>query len=242
MVVARGLSGPERALPCPLAAFRRRGARLWDTSAEQAWAEPRDAGARRIRPGDHLGAAGRRRRPGLALSRTPRPARRSGAPKAWRSRRCGMFEPGLFRPTGDPLRADAREVSTPPGCWPRRSRWRRQSAGRPRRPRGAAAPAGPGVGRPGGLFDVMAAREGLFDHLATLGPAWLLRQHGRCWRRWGRSGRAGLSLGGVPLGDCWRHPRDPAQRPYRRARADPQAFAVAGLFADRAAGGARGSR
>ncbi|WP_164281412.1 DUF1688 family protein, partial [Stenotrophomonas indicatrix] len=53
--------------------------------------------------------------------------------------------------------------------------------------------------RPGGLFDVMAASaEGgrlpaaviLEVLLEALGPIW--------------AGR--LSLGGVPLGDCWRHP------------------------------------
>ena len=57
---------------------------------------------------------------------------------------------------------------------------------------------GEAVGRPGDLFDVMAARavdgrlpapEILEVLLAALGPIW--------------SGR--LSLGGVPLGDCWRH-------------------------------------
>jgi hypothetical protein len=58
---------------------------------------------------------------------------------------------------------------------------------------------GAAVGRPGALFDVMAARaEGgrlpapviLEVLLEALGPIWPNR----------------LSLGGVPLGDCWRHP------------------------------------
>jgi hypothetical protein len=58
---------------------------------------------------------------------------------------------------------------------------------------------GAAVGRPGELFDVMAARVVggelpapaiLEVLLAALGPIW--------------PGR--LSLGGVPLGDCWRHP------------------------------------
>jgi hypothetical protein len=58
---------------------------------------------------------------------------------------------------------------------------------------------GEAVGRPGALFDVMAgrARDGrlaapviLEVLLEALGPIW--------------PGR--LSLGGVPLGDCWRHP------------------------------------
>ncbi|HEV7384001.1 MAG TPA: DUF1688 family protein, partial [Phenylobacterium sp.] len=58
---------------------------------------------------------------------------------------------------------------------------------------------GEAVGRPGALFDVMAARAVggqlpapviLEVLLAALGPIW--------------PGR--LSLGGVPLGDCWRHP------------------------------------
>jgi hypothetical protein len=58
---------------------------------------------------------------------------------------------------------------------------------------------GEAVGRPGALFDVMAARATggrlpapviLDVLLEALGPIW--------------PGR--LSLGGVPLGDCWRHP------------------------------------
>jgi hypothetical protein len=58
---------------------------------------------------------------------------------------------------------------------------------------------GEAVGRPGALFDVMAGRAVggqlqapviLEVLLAALGPIW--------------PGR--LSLGGVPLGDCWRHP------------------------------------
>jgi hypothetical protein len=58
---------------------------------------------------------------------------------------------------------------------------------------------GEAVGRPGVLFDVMAARANdgrlpapviLQVLLEALGPIW--------------PGR--LSLGGVPLGDCWRHP------------------------------------
>ncbi|WP_293367706.1 URC4/urg3 family protein [Phenylobacterium sp.] len=58
---------------------------------------------------------------------------------------------------------------------------------------------GEAVGRPGALFDVMAARavDGTLPApvilevlLQALGPIW--------------PGR--LSLGGVPLGDCWRHP------------------------------------
>jgi hypothetical protein len=69
---------------------------------------------------------------------------------------------------------------------------------------------GEAVGRPGALFDVMAARAVggqlpapaiLEVLLAALGPIW--------------PGR--LSLGGVPLGDCWRHPairRDDATDGY----------------------------
>jgi hypothetical protein len=54
-------------------------------------------------------------------------------------------------------------------------------------------------GRPGGLFDILAARAGrgplpapaiLELLLAALGPVWADR----------------LEVGGVPLGDCWRHP------------------------------------
>jgi hypothetical protein len=58
---------------------------------------------------------------------------------------------------------------------------------------------GEAVGRPGRLFDVMAARaEGGALPAPTI-LAVLLKELGPIW-----SGR--LSLGGVPLGDCWRHP------------------------------------
>jgi hypothetical protein len=69
---------------------------------------------------------------------------------------------------------------------------------------------GAAVGRPGALFDVMAARAVggelqapiiLEVLLEALGPVWPNR----------------LALGGVPLGDCWRHPaikRDDATDGY----------------------------
>ncbi|WP_372784495.1 DUF1688 family protein [Phenylobacterium sp.] len=58
---------------------------------------------------------------------------------------------------------------------------------------------GEAVGRPGALFDLMAARA---DDGALPAPVILevlLQALGPIW-----PGR--LSLGGVPLGDCWRHP------------------------------------
>jgi hypothetical protein len=58
---------------------------------------------------------------------------------------------------------------------------------------------GEAVGRPGALFDAMAARatDGKLPAPAILDV--LLQALGPIW-----PGR--LSLGGVPLGDCWRHP------------------------------------
>jgi hypothetical protein len=58
---------------------------------------------------------------------------------------------------------------------------------------------GEAVGRPGALFDVMAARaiDGKLPAPVILDV--LLEALGSIW-----PGR--LSLGGVPLGDCWRHP------------------------------------
>jgi hypothetical protein len=58
---------------------------------------------------------------------------------------------------------------------------------------------GEAVGRPGVLFDVMAGRAKAGKLAATVILQVLLEALGPIW-----PGR--LSLGGVPLGDCWRHP------------------------------------
>jgi hypothetical protein len=58
---------------------------------------------------------------------------------------------------------------------------------------------GEAVGRPGALFDVMAARANDEKLPAPVVLEVLLEALGPIW-----PGR--LSLGGVPLGDCWRHP------------------------------------
>jgi hypothetical protein len=58
---------------------------------------------------------------------------------------------------------------------------------------------GEAVGRPGALFDVMAARARAGALPASAILEVLLEALGPIW-----PGR--LSLGGVPLGDCWRHP------------------------------------
>jgi hypothetical protein len=58
---------------------------------------------------------------------------------------------------------------------------------------------GEAVGRPGDLFDVMAARASEGKLPAPVILEVLLQALGPIW-----PGR--LSLGGVPLGDCWRHP------------------------------------
>ena len=83
--------------------------------------------------------------------------------------------------------------------------------------------------RPGGFFDHLVPRwrtmgrlrrrSILSELLLHFGPIWPSR----------------LTLGGVPLGDCWRHPALTHGGRDQRARAAAQAFAVAGLFADRAA-------
>jgi hypothetical protein len=125
-----------------------------------------------------------------------------------------MFEAGAFSDKpGDPLRADASalqrlggptlargfqagEANPLVGVEGRAALLRRLGAAAARRPNLFALKEGP---RPGGLFDAMAARaeDGRLPApvilevlLEALGPIW--------------SGR--LSLGGVPLGDCWRHP------------------------------------
>ncbi len=53
--------------------------------------------------------------------------------------------------------------------------------------------------RPGGLFDHFAAKATDGAIPAPLLLSELLRQFGPIWP-------SRLSLGGVPLGDCWRHP------------------------------------
>jgi hypothetical protein len=53
--------------------------------------------------------------------------------------------------------------------------------------------------RPGGLFDQLAAQAGLGSIVAPAILSELLRQLGPIWP-------SRLTLGGVPLGDCWRHP------------------------------------
>ncbi|MBS0362526.1 MAG: DUF1688 family protein, partial [Proteobacteria bacterium] len=58
---------------------------------------------------------------------------------------------------------------------------------------------GEAVGRPGGLFDVMAGRAVDGKLRAPVILEVLLEALGPIW-----PGR--LSLGGAPLGDCWRHP------------------------------------
>ena len=82
--------------------------------------------------------------------------------------------------------------------------------------------------RPGGLFDHYAALAVgggisaptlLSELLRHLGPIWPSR----------------LTLGGVPLGDCWRHSANDNGRCDKRARAAAQAIAMARLLADRAA-------
>ena len=53
--------------------------------------------------------------------------------------------------------------------------------------------------RPGGLFDHLAAKAGRGSIAATTILSELLRQLGPIWP-------SRITLGGIPLGDCWRHP------------------------------------
>jgi hypothetical protein len=55
------------------------------------------------------------------------------------------------------------------------------------------------VPRPGGLFDHLAAQAGSGSIVATTILSELLRQLGPIWP-------SRITLGGIPLGDCWRHP------------------------------------
>jgi hypothetical protein len=111
-----------------------------------------------------------------------------------------MFEAGaLSADPGDPLRADGlAEVDAE-----RLARAFQVSADNPLvglEGRAALLRAlGDAVGRPGTLFDVMAARAADGKLPAPVILEVLLQALGPIW-----PGR--LSLGGVPLGDCWRHP------------------------------------
>ena len=92
--------------------------------------------------------------------------------------------------------------------------------------------------RPGGLFDHLAVarattagsprRPSSRSCSTHLGPIWPSR----------------LTLGGIALGDCWRHSALKTDDETERPRAAAQALAMARLFADRAAamGGHRGHR
>lgn len=110
-----------------------------------------------------------------------------------------LFQSGVLSSTDDPLRADALDrldAGTLADAF-------QVGAGNPLLGLDGRAALirrlGATVGRPGDLFDVMAARavDGRLDApvilevlLERLGPIWENR----------------LSLGGVPLGDVWRHP------------------------------------
>ena len=142
----------------------------------------------------------------------PDPLRRAGHRLA-----CGMFEAGAFSAEpDDPLARRRRgpDLARPPPTWPTASRSRtRQSAGRARGPRRPAAPTRrrpvwpqpdlfalerrAATRRP--VRRLLAAAD---EHGRLPAPAILevlLEALGPIWRD-------RLTLGGVDLGDCWRHP------------------------------------
>ena len=213
-------------------------------------ARSRGAGARRIRSRHRQRAARCRRRRRAGATAMPRAAQAIGRSEGLALASLDMFASGAF--SARPARSVARRCRRARGTVASTDLERgfqvarRQSAGRPRRPRRAAAPARPAGGgrdrrssarndtpRPGGLFDHLAAlRRRRRDRRAghpvrsccmQLGPIWPSR----------------LTLGGIPLGDCWRHPAIDDRGCDQRPRAAAQAVAMAGLFADRAAADGR---
>ena len=150
------------------------------------------------------------------------------------------MQAGLFSADpGGPWRADAAALAGADGGPARRRVSARpgQPARRAGGPGGAAAPARRGRGRlPGTVRRAGPARQSLrFLAAAPRRPAGAGHAAAGAARASGRSGRGASMLDGVPLGDCGRHPAVAGRRP----RAVPQAQPMAGLFADRAAGGCR---
>jgi hypothetical protein len=153
-----------------------------------------------------------------------------------------MFEAGAFSADpADPLRADAErlmhlksdDVAHGLQAWSATgsSAWK-------------AARRCSGVGRGGcGKPDVFARDDrarpgGLYDHLVAQAENGRLPRRASCdavLEHLGTIWPSRLTLGGVPLGDTWRHPAIKARRRHQRSDADPQALAMALLFADRAA-------
>ena len=170
--------------------------------------------------------------------------------RAWRWRASRCSRPALSRPMPrDPLRADADVLANLAVADLARGFQvaRRQSAGRPRGPRRSAAPPRQAGRREAGCLRhattaaarrpvrsargagrraaASRARRSCRELLQQLGPIWPSR----------------LTLGGIPLGDCWRHPALTTRRRDQRPGAAAQALAMAGLFADRAAADAPAS-
>ena len=181
----------------------------------RAMARPRRAGARGIRPRHRQRAARRRRRTGLALPRRRhrprhRPLRRAGAGEPKLCSRDGLFsaEPR------DPLRVDADRLAelTSEALAAGFQAGPRQSARRARRPRRPAAPAGPHRGggtvrvRPGGSATARRAVRSSGGAAPRTGASPPPRSSPNCCTHLGPIWPSRLHLGGIPLGDCWRHP------------------------------------
>ncbi len=216
-------------------------------------ARPRGAGARRVRSRHRQRAARCRRRAALALSRrrqrqTHRPlgGPRAREPRHVRARRLFSSDPKRsaarrrrrFGAARRPALAEGFQVTADNplvGLDGRAALLRRsgEPSRRPRRLRAATTRRGRAA------CSIIFA--GLADRRRNRGARDPVRTAAAIS---GRSGRRGITLGGIPLGDCWRHPAMTASRRHQRAGAAAQAVAMARLFADRAAaaGGHHGHR
>ncbi len=140
--------------------------------------------------------------------------RASAARKDWRSPASTCFGSGIFSSKlDDPLQADAEglmrlsDAIVGDGLQVSRSNPLVGMSGRVDllRRLGALVAAKPDIfgredkPRPGGLFDHLAALTDKHDMAAATILSELLHQFGPIWP-------SRLTLGGVPLGDCWRHP------------------------------------
>ena len=212
-----------------LAPFRdwRQGS-LGGDRGRDAWPDRRRAGARRVRPCDRQCTARCRRRARVALSRPatgwqigrsggtrarePRDVRGGTVLRPNRTSRCGLMRDALKVCRSLICAKDCKSRTTirwigsraGPTCCAGSGAW-----SRPRR-RFLPAMIAP---RPGGLFDHLATQSRwrrasprpqlCRELLHQLGPIWPSR----------------LPLGGIPLGDCWRHPGSrPMTRPTGSCR------------------------
>ena len=187
---------PDLAIP-----FHARGRHFVAGAPQPAGRRPGGARPRRLRPRHPLGAARRRRRPGLALSRPGqrrdlRPLRRPRGrqPAHVRGRRRSTISAGARRRetlarrlpgSARTIRCSASTAAPPCSAGSARRCWR-----------------GPTCSRTG----APAASTTCSPRAPTAAACPRRRSSSCCSRRSARSGRTGWSIDGVPLGDCWRHP------------------------------------